>query len=158
VAQILDECGRGITPAVLLGDAVGGALCTVIGNDRRTGLLPGGLVRPFALADPRYFSYDVPNLVPLQSVAKRIGTLAYQDIITIEPGKRGGRPTVPGTRIAVVDVLGWLGVGMTHQQIVDDYPELTEDHIRACLAYAADRGRRLVIAARWNRGSSPRVT
>ena len=74
--------------------------------------------------------------------------MTYQDVITIEPGKRGGRPTVRGTRIAVADVLGWLAAGMTYEQIVADYPELTVDHIRACLAYAADRERRLVTAAK----------
>lgn len=63
----------------------------------------------------------------------------YQDVITIEPGKRGGRPTVRGMRIAVADVLGWLAAGMTHEEILSDYPELTEQDIRACLAYAADR-------------------
>jgi uncharacterized protein (DUF433 family) len=62
----------------------------------------------------------------------------YQDIITINSGKRGGRPCVRGMRIAVADVLGWLVAGMSHQQILDDYPELMEDDIRACLAYAAD--------------------
>jgi uncharacterized protein (DUF433 family) len=50
-------------------------------------------------------------------------------------------------RIAVADVLGWLAAGMTHEQILSDYPELTEEDIRACLAYAADRERRLVTAA-----------
>ncbi len=70
----------------------------------------------------------------------------YQDIITIEPGKRGGRPCVRQMRIAVADVLGWLAIGMSHEQIMSDYPELTEDDIRACLAYAADRERRLVTA------------
>jgi uncharacterized protein (DUF433 family) len=70
----------------------------------------------------------------------------YQAIITIEPGKRGGRPTVRGMRIAVADVLGWLAAGMSHQEILGDYPELTEDDIRACLAYAADRERKLVTA------------
>jgi uncharacterized protein (DUF433 family) len=74
--------------------------------------------------------------------------LSYQDIIAIEPGKRGGRPTIRGTRIAVADVLGWLATGMTHSQIVADYPELTEQHILACLAYAADRERRVVTAAK----------
>jgi uncharacterized protein (DUF433 family) len=74
--------------------------------------------------------------------------LSYQDIITIEPGKRGGRPAVRGMRIAVADVLGWLAAGMTHEQIVTDYPELTETDIRACLAYAADRERRLVTASK----------
>jgi len=68
----------------------------------------------------------------------------YQDIITIEAGKRGGRPTIRGMRIAVADVLGWLAAGMTHEEILSDYPELSEDDIRACLAYAADRERRLV--------------
>jgi uncharacterized protein (DUF433 family) len=68
----------------------------------------------------------------------------YQQIITIEPGKRGGRPTIRGMRIAVTDVLGWLAGGMTHEEILDDYPELTEEDILACLAYAADRERKLV--------------
>jgi uncharacterized protein (DUF433 family) len=73
--------------------------------------------------------------------------MTYQDIITIEAGKRGGRPCIRGIRIAVADVLGWLAAGMTHQQIIADYPDLTEDDIRACLAYAADRERRLVTTA-----------
>ncbi len=70
----------------------------------------------------------------------------YQDIIAIEPGKRGGRPCIRGMRIAVADVFGWLAAGMSHAEIRADYPELTEDHIRACLAYAADRERRLLTA------------
>jgi uncharacterized protein (DUF433 family) len=72
--------------------------------------------------------------------------MSYQDIITIQPGKRGGRPTIRGMRIAVADVLGWLAAGMSHEEIISDYPELTEEDIRACLAYAADRERRLVTA------------
>ena len=70
----------------------------------------------------------------------------YQGIITIESGKRGGRPTIRGMRISVGDVLGWLAAGMSHEEILDDYPELTEKDILACLAYAADRERRLVTA------------
>jgi uncharacterized protein (DUF433 family) len=70
----------------------------------------------------------------------------YQRIITIEPGKRGGRPCVRGLRIAVADVLGWLAAGVSHQEILADYPELTEEDIRACLAYAADRERRILTA------------
>lgn len=61
--------------------------------------------------------------------------------ITITPGKRGGRPCVRGMRIAVADVLGWLACGMSHAEIIEDFPELTEEDIRACLAYAADRER-----------------
>lgn len=71
----------------------------------------------------------------------------YHDIISIEPGKRGGRPCIRRMRIAVADVLGWLAAGRTHAQILDDFPELTEDDIRACLAYAADRERRLITTA-----------
>ena len=71
----------------------------------------------------------------------------YKDIITIEPGKRGGRPCIRGMRISVSDVLGWLAAGMTHEEIFSDYPELTEEDIRASLAYAADRERRLVTAS-----------
>ncbi len=72
----------------------------------------------------------------------------YQSVITIEGGKRGGRPCIRGMRITVSDVLGWLASGMSHAQIIDDYPELTEEDIRACLAYAADRERRLLTAAK----------
>ena len=66
--------------------------------------------------------------------------------ITIEPGKRGGQATVRGMRITVADVLGWLAEGLSHQQILDDFPELTEEDIRAVLAFAASRQRRTVIA------------
>ena len=70
--------------------------------------------------------------------------MGYQDVITIEAGKRGGRPCVRGLRIAVADVLGWLAAGMSQQDILRDFPELTEVDIRACLAYAADRERHVV--------------
>lgn len=76
----------------------------------------------------------------------RLSVINYQNIISIEPGKRGGRPCIRHMRIAVADVLGWLAAGQSHEQILDDFPELTEDDIRACLAYAADRERRLVTA------------
>jgi uncharacterized protein (DUF433 family) len=72
---------------------------------------------------------------------------AYEHIITLEPGKRGGRPCIRGMRITVADVLGWLAAGMSHAEIIADFPELTEDDIRAALAYAADRERRIVTAA-----------
>lgn len=73
--------------------------------------------------------------------------MSYRDIITIEPGKRGGRACIRGMRIAVADVLGWLAAGMSHEEILRDYPELTEDDIRASLAYAADRERRVLTSA-----------
>lgn len=72
---------------------------------------------------------------------------SYRDIITVEPGKRGGRPCIRGMRIAVADVLGWLAAGMSNEDILGDYPELTETDIRGALAYAADRERRVVTAA-----------
>lgn len=71
----------------------------------------------------------------------------YQNVITIEAGKRGGRPCIRKMRIAVADVLGWLAAGMSHQEILSDYPELTEEDIRACLAFAADRERGVLTAA-----------
>jgi uncharacterized protein (DUF433 family) len=72
----------------------------------------------------------------------------YRDVITIEPGKRGGRPCIRGMRITVADVVGWLAAGMSHDEILADYPELSEDDIRSALAYAADRERRTVTAAK----------
>ncbi len=70
----------------------------------------------------------------------------YRDRIQSEPGKRGGRPCLRGTRIAVADVLGWLAAGLSHTEIAADFPEVGEADIRACLAYAADRERRVVVA------------
>jgi uncharacterized protein (DUF433 family) len=69
----------------------------------------------------------------------------YSKIITMEPGKRSGKPCVRGLRVTVYDVLEYLSAGMTHEQILQDFPYLTEDDIRACLAFAADRERRLEI-------------
>ena len=70
----------------------------------------------------------------------------YKDIITLEPGKRSGQPCVRGMRITVGDVLGYLAAGMSHEQILGDFPYLTEQDILACLAYAADRERGVTVA------------
>ncbi|MBW4523436.1 MAG: DUF433 domain-containing protein [Scytolyngbya sp. HA4215-MV1] len=67
--------------------------------------------------------------------------MRYQDIITIEPGKRGGKPCIRGMRITVYDVLSYLASGMTYEEILDDFPYLTQEDILACLSYAADRER-----------------
>jgi uncharacterized protein (DUF433 family) len=67
----------------------------------------------------------------------------YQHLITIEPGKRGGKPCIRGLRITVYDVLEYLASGMTEDQILKDFPDLTREDIKACLAFAADRERRL---------------
>ena len=68
----------------------------------------------------------------------------YQDYITIEPGKRGGKPCIRGLRITVYDVLDYLASDMTEAQILEDFPDLTHEDIKACLAFAADRERKLV--------------
>jgi uncharacterized protein (DUF433 family) len=68
----------------------------------------------------------------------------YKDFITIEPNKRGGKPCVRGLRITVSEVLEYMASGMTHEEILSDFPDLTEDDLRACLAFAADRERRLM--------------
>ena len=72
----------------------------------------------------------------------------YQNIITIEADKRGGKPCIRRMRITVYDVLGWLAEGMSFAEILDDFPELTEEDIKACLAFAADREHRLVAIVR----------
>ena len=71
-------------------------------------------------------------------------TVDYSKIITIEPGKRGGKPCIRELRITVYDVLEYLASGMTEQQILEDFPDLRAEDIRACLAFAADRERRLM--------------
>lgn len=63
----------------------------------------------------------------------------YKQIITIEPGKRGGKPTIRGMRITVGDILGWMASGMTVPEILDEFDELTEIDIYAALSYAADK-------------------
>ncbi len=63
----------------------------------------------------------------------------FSKIITMEPGKRGGKPCIRGMRITVYDVLEYLASGMSHEQILKDFPYLTEEDIRACLGYAAER-------------------
>ncbi len=67
--------------------------------------------------------------------------------ISIDPEIRFGRPCVTGTRISVYDVLGWLSLGMSVEDIIEDFPELTRAQIMACLQFAADRERRVKIAA-----------
>jgi uncharacterized protein (DUF433 family) len=64
-------------------------------------------------------------------------------IITIEPDKRSGKPCIRGTRMTVTDVLEYLAGGMTHEELLRDFPDLTEEDIRACLTFAADRERKL---------------
>jgi uncharacterized protein (DUF433 family) len=69
----------------------------------------------------------------------------YSQIITIDPGRRSGKPCIRGLRITVSDILDYLAGGMTQQEILSDFPDLTEADIRASLSFAADRERRLEI-------------
>ncbi len=81
----------------------------------------------------------------MEALAKNNG-MNYQNIITIEPGKRSGKPCIRGMRITVYDVLSYLASGMTYQQVLDDFPYLTQEDILACLSYAADRERQTLVA------------
>ncbi|HEX4644557.1 MAG TPA: DUF433 domain-containing protein [Verrucomicrobiae bacterium] len=69
--------------------------------------------------------------------------MKYEHLITIEPGKRSGKPCIRGLRITVYDVLEYLASGMTEDEILGDFPELTPEDIKACLAFAADREKKL---------------
>lgn len=73
----------------------------------------------------------------------------YRDIITIEPGKRSGKPCIRGMRITVQDILEYLAGGMTEEEILSDFPELKHEDIRACLAFAANRERQLAVAQQY---------
>ncbi len=68
---------------------------------------------------------------------------SYEHIITVEPGKRGGKPCIRGLRITVYEVLEYLASEMTEEEILADFPDLTKEDLKACLAFAADRERRL---------------
>ena len=71
----------------------------------------------------------------------------YKDRITIEPGKRGGKPCIRGMRITVYDVLSYLAAGMTEEEILQDFPYLTKEDILACYSYAADREHQEVVVS-----------
>ncbi len=71
----------------------------------------------------------------------------YKQLLTLEPGKRGGKLCIRGMRITVYDVLSYLAAGMSHEELLADFPYLTDEDIRACLSYAADREGRILVAA-----------
>jgi uncharacterized protein (DUF433 family) len=81
--------------------------------------------------------------LPILPPASIVRPVKYDDIITIEADKRGGKPCIRGLRITVYDVLDYLAGGMTEQEILADFPDLTAEDLKACLAFAADRERRL---------------
>lgn len=81
--------------------------------------------------------------VATQPATRYLLEMDYRAVITIDPGKRGGKPCIRGLRITVYDVLEYLASGMSEAEILADFPDLTSEDIRACLAFAADRERRL---------------
>src|SRR6185437_11457534 len=97
----------------------------------------GASERVVQCARPRMWDPDGRRECPMSA--------PYHDIIALEAGKRSGQPTIRGMRITVADVLSYLAAGMTHQEILDDFPYLTKEDILACLSYAADRERRVVV-------------
>jgi len=78
------------------------------------------------------------------SLLRKETTMNFKEFITIEPGKRGGKPCIRGLRITVYDVLEYLASGMSQQEILDDFPYLTKEDILACLGFAAERERFMV--------------
>jgi uncharacterized protein (DUF433 family) len=85
----------------------------------------------------------MPFPLPKDGFSNRVAHMSYAGIITMEPGKRSGKPCIRGLRITVYDVLDNLASGMSHAEILKEFPYLTEQDIRACLAFAADRERKL---------------
>lgn len=83
------------------------------------------------------------GLLTLFSPLSTLFIVNYRERITIEPGQRGGKPCIRGLRITVQDVLEYLASGMTVEEILGDFPDLTREDIQACLAFAADRERKL---------------
>jgi len=126
---------------------------TQIATDRaphhQTGRQPRTRISPSSGADANV-AFAMPNRsesVILIVFAQRwayTATVDYLQRITIEPGKRGGKPCIRGLRITVYDVLDYLASGMSQEDILADFPDLVMDDIRACLAFAADRERRLM--------------
>ena len=89
---------------------------------------------------------DLLTLVEICCIIGVFIPMNYQKHITIEPGKRAGKPCIRGLRITVYEVLDYLASGMSEQAILQDFPDLTSNDIKACLAFAADRERKLMSA------------
>ena len=83
-----------------------------------------------------------PPLTHIMSTFKLL-PMDYRDYITIDPNKRGGKPCVRGLRITVYEVLDYLASDMTEEEILEDFPDLTREDLKACIAFAAERERRL---------------
>ena len=91
----------------------------------------------------------INNLFIQRLFAVIIQTMDYRDIITIEPGKRSGKPCIRGMRITVQDILEYMAGGMSEEEILSDFPELTHDDILACIGFAANRERQLAVMTQY---------
>jgi len=110
----------------------------VSGRARRAGADPEGAVRQVReLQAP----YEPAERSPLNSPAEET-EMGYQERITLDAGRRGGKPCIRGLRITVYDVLEYLASGMSEDEILTDFPDLERGDVRACLTFAADRERR----------------
>ena len=94
----------------------------------------------------RYVKPPSDVIVDPTSISGVTCRMDYRDRITIEPGKRGGKPCIRGMRMTVGDVLEYLASGMTEDQILAEFPYLEREDIRAVLAFAADRERKLLVS------------
>ena len=83
----------------------------------------------------------------IEALLLSVSFVNYQDIITIEPGKRSGKACIRGMRITVYDVLSYLAAGMSQEEVLADFPYLTQEDILACLSYAADREQKILTVA-----------
>ncbi|UJS19889.1 MAG: DUF433 domain-containing protein [Candidatus Brocadia sp.] len=117
--------------------------------------MAGVLRGPFPKQSPRFYKGNLVAAVPRYVVITTLLdtlfeilnlSVKYQEVITIEPGKRCGKPCIRGMRITVYDVLSYLAAGMTTQDILKDFSCLTKEDIQVCLGYAADRDCQLLIA------------
>jgi len=119
--------------------------------EQPSGGLVHGLDKPSVSSSPGNPPYPLgwKRRKPLSLRSKDYTVVVdYRKMITIEPGKRGGKPCIRGMRITVYDVLTYLASGTSHEEVLRDFPYLTEEDIRACLAYAADRERTVVVVSR----------
>lgn len=137
----------GIAVEAMAGEARGrrpGASGLAVDATGRAARAEGSNCRSARCVAPHWTARQMLATKPPRSF--RIQLMSYEDIITIEPGKRGGQPCIRGMRITVYDVLSYLASGMTEEEILSDFPYLTREDILACLSYAAEREHRMLVS------------
>ena len=120
-----------------------------ISRTHNTWLPPAGLLkkgfRPAVGNHQNVIGYALAKKIPIQNLFNFVCMRHYSEIVTIDPQIRFGKPTIRGMRITVYDILAWFASGMTVSDIIKDYPELTEEDIKAALSYAADKEHKVRI-------------